>query len=87
MQIIIENNKTWCIHVDGFITREHDDNFNGPRFVHKRCPFCNRITSIHTLHWYNHLEKCAPKEFGLYAIGKLRYHSIDEIDKHELIGR
>lgn len=77
-----EAGKTWYQykHSDS-IFREHDDNFHGMRFEHKRCPFCNRITSIHTLHWLNHLEKCAPEKYSCEDLMRLQHYTPKEYEK------
>ena|SRR5260221_10341857 len=82
-----EDGKSWYIYSDNIkslcksIFRQHDENFSGMRFEHKRCPFCNRITSIHTLHWLNHLNKCAPKKYALDDLMKLQHRTPKEYDK------
>lgn len=70
----VEDGKSWYqyIHSD-VIYRKRDDNYNGKSFKHRRCPFCNRITCMATLHWYNHMKKCAPKDFSMADIGELRW--------------
>lgn len=71
-----EDNKTWWQYEgSNTIIRAHDENFSGMRFNHSRCPFCNRITSQHTLHWLNHMQKHKKETFGMFAdeILKLRY--------------
>lgn len=47
---IIEDGKKYYQWESGLFTRSHDDNFQGRRFEYKRCPFCQRITCIHSLH-------------------------------------
>lgn len=82
-----EDGKSWYqyIHSDEII-RQNDENYSGKHFRHKRCPFCNRITCLATLHWYNHLEKCAPPEYSMADIGELRYRKPNEL-RGERIGR
>lgn len=85
-----EDGKTWYQHVPGgVIERVRDENFNGMRFRHKRCPFCNRITSIHTLHWLNHLDKCAPDKYSMQDLMKLQHHTVEQYEKicNGFIGR
>jgi hypothetical protein len=78
--IFKEEGKTWYgPSREGFIIRQHDENFSGMKFEHKRCPFCNRITSIHALHWLNHLDKCAPDMYSNIDLLDLRYDSIEEL--------
>lgn len=84
---IIEGGKTFWQDSEGFLTRCHDENFYGMRFRHKRCPFCQKITSVHPNHWLNHLEKCAPDEYSNSALLRLRYVPKEEIAKHEKFGR
>ena len=75
-----DDEKSWYqyIHSDEII-RQNDENYTGKHFRHKRCPFCNRITCLATLHWYNHLEKCAPPEYSMADIGELRYRKPNEL--------
>jgi len=75
-----EDGKSWYqyIHSEEII-RQNDENYSGKHFRHKRCPFCNRITCMATLHWYNHLKKCAPPEYSMADIGELRYKKPDEL--------
>lgn len=76
----VEDGKSWYQYIHSSeIIRQNDANYNGKLFRHKRCPFCNRITSIATLHWYNHLEKCAPPEYSMADIGSLRWKKIEEL--------
>lgn len=82
-----ENGKSWYQHIHSDeIIRQHDENYSGKHFRHKRCPFCNRITCLATLHWYNHLEKCAPSDYSMADIGELRYRKPNEL-RGERIGR
>jgi hypothetical protein len=76
---IEENGKRFWDNGSGVLTRAHDKNFDGMRFDHKRCPFCKRITSLHILHWLNHLKKCAPPKYSIEDLADLRYKNIDEI--------
>ena len=87
-----EDGKTWYQVTDGIkspIFRVHDDNFSGMRFEHKRCPFCSRITSIHTLHWLNHTEKCAPLKYSCKDLMRMQNYTIEEYEKisNGFIGR
>ncbi len=85
-----EVGKTWY-QSDGSksIYRAHDEKFSGMRFEHMRCPFCNRITSIHPLHWVNHLNKCAPKKYSLNDLLKLQHYTPEEYEKfaYKYLGR
>lgn len=76
---INEDNKTFWQLADGSMIRCHDDNFNGMKFTYKRCPFCKKITSKHSLHWFNHLNKCAPAEYSKYDLLQLRYKNIEQL--------
>ena len=84
-----ENGKTWWQTSGKSIFRVHDSNFTGMRFEHKRCPFCNRITSIHPLHWLNHLDKCAPSKYSMSDLMRMQHYSVNEYDKisNGFIGR
>lgn len=84
-----EAGKTWYLWASGLITRVHDENFSGMRFEHRRCPFCNRITSLHTLHWLNHLDKCAPEKYSMSDLMKLQHRTPEEYEKiaHSFLGR
>jgi len=84
-----EAGKTWWQSVGKSIFREHDANFRGMRFEHKRCPFCGRITSIHTLHWLNHTDKCAPPKYSMSDLMKMQHYTVEEYDKicNGFIGR
>jgi len=83
---IYEDGKKFWQSPNGDLEREHDGNFMGARFKHRRCPFCNRITSRHVLHWFNHLEKCAPQKYSLQDLYDLRYCKISEL-KYKRLGR
>lgn len=76
-----EAGKSWWQTVGKSIFRVHDAKFCGMRFEHKRCPFCNRITSIHTLHWLNHLDKCAPEKYSMEDLMRLQHRSPEEYEK------
>ena len=79
-----EEGKTWWQRSDGSIVREHDLEFQGMRFEHRRCPFCQRITSIHALHWLRHMDKCADPKFTKGQLLELRYKPLsDLLDQHE----
>ena len=85
-----EDGKSWYQYRhSNSIFREHDEIFCGMRFEHKRCPFCGRITSIHALHWLNHLGKCAPKKYGWDDLMRLQHHTPKEYEKiaHGFLGR
>ena len=84
-----EKGKTWYQTSGRSIFRVHDDNFSGMRFEHKRCPFCNRITSIHTLHWLTHMDKCASEKYTWEQLIELQHRTPDEIEKtgYGFIGR
>jgi hypothetical protein len=77
---IKEDGKTFWVHGDGTLTRAHDENFSGMRFEHRRCPFCNRITSTHPLHWINHIEKCAPIKYTYDNLFKMRHTKLEDIN-------
>ena len=82
-----DGKKFWnCGDRNGVLIRAHDENFFGARFDHKRCPFCNRITSMHIQHWLNHLEKCAPQKYSISDLCDLRYCKIEEL-KYDRLGR
>lgn len=75
-----EDGKSWYQYIHSAeIYRQKDENYNGKSFKHRRCPFCNRITCMAILHWYNHLEKCAPKDFSMADIGELRWKKPNEL--------
>jgi len=76
---IKEDGKTFWVQPNGELVRSHDDNFTGPRFRHRRCPFCNRITSIHVLHWFNHMTACAPSQYDDSDLNELRYRPLNEV--------
>ena len=84
---IKEDGKTFYQHADGFLTRQHDENYSGARFKHRRCPFCNRITSIASLHWLNHLDKCAPKKYSNADLLQMRWKSLEDCIFYNFIGR
>ena len=69
----------WQTYEGSVITRVHDENYKGKQFQHKRCPFCNRITCIATLHWLNHLDKCAPKEYSNSDLLEMRWKKLEDI--------
>ncbi len=75
-----EDGKKFWIHPNGDLSRMHDDQFKGMKFTYKRCPFCDRITCKATLHWLNHLEKCAPKKYSVSELLELRYKNVSELD-------
>jgi len=82
-----EDGKSWYQYKGSdTIYRQKDAGYIGESFAHRRCPFCNRITCIATLHWRNHLEKCAPREYSAADILELRYKNPDEL-RGERIGR
>lgn len=82
-----EDGKSWYQYIEcGSIFREHDEKFQGMRFEHKRCPFCNRITSIHPLHWLNHMDKCADKKYSWDDLLKLQHCKPSEL-KYARLGR
>ena len=82
-----EDGKSWYQYIHTFeIYRQKDKNYAGKSFRHKRCPFCQRITSMATLHWFNHLKKCSPKEYSMVDIGELIYKNPNEL-RGERIGR
>jgi hypothetical protein len=83
---IYEDGKKFWDCGNGVLIREHDENFFGARFDHKRCPFCQRITSMHILHWLNHLEKCAPQKYSIADLCDLRYRKIGELN-YKRLGR
>lgn len=84
-----EAGKTWYQTAGASIFRAHDENFSGMRFEHKRCPFCNKITSIHTLHWLSHTEKCAPPKYSKNDLMRMQHYTVKEYDKRNngFIGR
>jgi hypothetical protein len=85
MSYIFEDGKKFWQTGDGFLERCHYGDFNGARFRHKRCPFCNRITSVHILHWMNHLLKCqGEQKLHPDTIADLRYHGLDDIPEYKL---
>jgi hypothetical protein len=73
--------KFWQIP-NGELQRCHYKDFTGPRFRHRRCPFCKRITSIHILHWLNHTEKCAPLKYSISDLSSMRYRPLSELRFH-----
>jgi len=75
---IKENGKTFWEHCGNY-TRAHDENFSGPRFKYSRCPFCNRLTGMHVLHWLNHIEVCAPLWYSIENLLEMRYKQPSEI--------
>ena len=81
-----EDGKTWYHYGgdSGLIYRAHDENFSGMRFKHRRCPFCQRITSCATLHWLTHVEKCAPVgKYRSSQLLKMRHTPINEIVSYD----
>jgi len=84
MSYIIENGKTFYDWGNGLFTRANDDNFKGMRFNHKRCPFCNKITSMHPLHWLNHIKPCSGKKYYNNTFLELRYIALNKIEKYKL---
>ena len=70
---IKEDGKTFWTYDNIRMERAHDENFHGMRFNYKRCPFCNRITSSHTLHWLNHIIPCAPLNYTISELHQLRH--------------
>lgn len=77
-----EDGKTFYDWGNGKLTRAHDANYNGRRFEYRRCPFCSRITCTATLHWLNHIETCAPKNYTYDDLLRLRSRPISEIHPH-----
>jgi len=86
-EYVKENGMTFIVIGQGLLERCHDDKFNGMRFTFRRCPFCQRITSIAPLHWYNHLNKCAPNKYSKSDIFKMRYSELKDINFNLFIGR
>lgn len=92
MGLFKENGKTWYSYSDNHtglnvsIYRQHDNNFSGMRFEHKRCPFCKRITSIHALHWLKHLDKCAPAKYSKKDLLRLQHDTPKNYDKKNNVG-
>ena len=76
-----EDGKTFWDNGNGTFGRSHDENFDGPRFTYKRCPFCDKLVcQSHSWHWLRHLDKCAPDFYNNGQLLELRYKKISEVN-------
>lgn len=74
MPYIKENGKTFYHHPGDYtLFREHDENFCGPRFKYKRCPFCQKPIAMRINNWHSHIVKCSPEKLFYREISDLRY--------------